>query len=79
VELYSYPNTLIGKGKEAMRNTYTKMFEETPNLHCELKGRIVQGNVVIDKERVRFGDKFIEATAIYHIENGKIQKVYFIQ
>lgn len=79
VELYSYPNTLIGKGKEAMRNTYTKMFEETPNLHCELKGRIVQGNVVIDKERVQFGNKFIEATAIYHIENGKIQKVYFIQ
>ncbi|MDP5091701.1 MAG: amidohydrolase family protein [Polaribacter sp.] len=79
VELYNYPNTLIGKGKEAMRNTYTKMFEETPNLHCELKGRIVQGNVVIDKERVQFGNKFIEATAIYHIENGKIQKVYFIQ
>lgn len=79
VELYTYPNTLIGKGKEAMRNIYTKMFEETINLHCELKGRIVQGNVVIDKERVQFGNKFIEATAIYHIENGKIQKVYFIQ
>ena len=55
------------------------MFEETPNLHCELKGRIVQGNVVIDKEHVSFGDTFLDATAIYHIENEKIQKVYFVK
>ena len=62
-----------------MRKMYAEMFEKTPNLHCEIKGRIVQGNVVIDKEHVRFGDKFLEATAIYHIENGKIKKVYFIE
>lgn len=79
VELYNYPNTLLGKGKEVMRKNYAEMFKNTPNLHCELKGRIVQGNVVIDKEHVQFGDKFIEATAIYHIENGKIQEVYFVK
>ena len=55
------------------------MFDKTPNLHCELKERIVQGNVVIDKERVQFGNQIIEAVAIYHIENNKIKKVYFIQ
>lgn len=79
VELYNYPNTLIGKGKENMRKNYTQMFENTPNLHCELKGRIVQGNIVMDKEHVRFDDKFLDATVIYHIENGKIQKVYFVK
>jgi len=79
VELYNYPNTLLGKGKETMRKNYAQMFENTPNLHCELKGRIVQGSVVIDKEYVQFGDKFLDATAIYHIENGKIQKVYFVK
>lgn len=79
VEIYSHPNTLISKGKEAMRNTYKTMFERTPNLHCELENRIVQGNVVIDKERVQFGRSIVEAIAIYHIENGKIKKVYFIQ
>ena len=55
------------------------MFANPPNLHCELVGRIAQGNVVIDKEQVQFGDKIIEAVAIYHITNGKISKVYFIQ
>ena len=79
VEIYTYPDKLLSKGKEGMRKTYSKMFDNTPNLHCELVGRIVQGNVVIDKERVQFGDKIIHAVAIYHIENNKISKVYFIR
>ncbi|GAG81672.1 unnamed protein product, partial [marine sediment metagenome] len=79
VEVYNYPDKLMSKGKETMRKNYSKMFENTPNLHCELVGRIVQGNIVIDKERVQFGEITIEATAIYHIENKKISKVYFIQ
>ena len=79
VEVYQYPNTLQFKGKETMRNSYSQMFESVPNLHCELVDRIVQGNIVIDKERVQFGDKIVEAVAIYHFENNKIKKVYFIQ
>ena len=79
VEIYSYPNTLDYKGKELMRKGYTNLFKNTPNLHCELKSRIVQGNVVIDKERIQFGDKIIEVIAIYHIENNKIAKVYFVR
>ena len=79
IEVYSYPDLLQFKGKETMRAGYSKMFENTPNLHCELVDRIVQSNIVIDKERVLFGDKIIEAVAIYHIENNKIKKVYFVQ
>jgi imidazolonepropionase-like amidohydrolase len=79
VEVYNYPDKLQFKGKETMRKGYSEMFEKTPNLHCELVGRIVQGNIVIDKERVQFGDKILEAVAMYHIENGKIKKVYFIR
>lgn len=79
VEVYQYPNTIQFKGKETMRETYSQMFKNTPNLHCELVGRIVQGNIVIDKEHVRFGDQIIEAVAIYHIDKGKIKKVYFMQ
>ncbi|MGL4629686.1 MAG: amidohydrolase family protein [Leadbetterella sp.] len=79
VEIYTFPNTLKSKGKEEMRKIYSKMFTNTPNLHCELLGRIVQGNIVIDKERVQFSDKKIEAVAIYHIEGNKIKKVYFVR
>ncbi len=78
VEVYTYPDTLRYKGKETMRKRYSKMFEVAVGLHCELKERIVQGNIVIDKERVTFKDKVVETVAIYHIENNKISKVYFI-
>ena len=78
VEIYQYPDKLLYKGKDIMRDGYAKMFENTPNLHCELLGRMVQGNIVIDQERVKFGNNIVEAVAIYHVENGKINKVYFI-
>ncbi|MBB4805854.1 imidazolonepropionase-like amidohydrolase [Chryseobacterium defluvii] len=81
VELYSFPNKLLSKGKESMRKDYSSMFHRLPNLHCELKGRIINGNFVIDKESVSGMNptKKVEATAIYEIKNNKISKVYFIQ
>ncbi|RYY65837.1 MAG: amidohydrolase, partial [Chitinophagaceae bacterium] len=79
VELYDYKTgKLLGKGKEGMRKDYA-FFKQVPELHCEIKARIVQGNIVIDKESVTgFGARAVEATAIYHIEGNKIKKVYFI-
>jgi imidazolonepropionase-like amidohydrolase len=79
-ELYMFPNQLISKGKEAMRKDYSSMFKDLPELHCEIKNRIVNGNFVIDQESVsgmRKGQK-VEATAIYEIKDGKIIKVYFL-
>lgn len=78
IEIYMFPDKLQAKGKEAMRQGYESMFQNTPNLHCELVNRMVKGNTVIDYERVQFGNETVEAIAIYHIENGKIKKVYFI-
>lgn len=79
VEVYMFPEKLLYKGKETMRQQYANMFQQVTNLHCELKSRMIQDNIVIDKERVRFGEQIVEAIAIYHIKNEKIQKVYFIQ
>lgn len=78
VEIYNFPNELSIKGKEDMRKVYNNMFDKTPNLHCTLVSRMVQGNKVIDQESVQFGERIVKAIAIYHIENKKIKKVYFI-
>ena len=78
VEIYDFPNSLSVKGKTEMQKQYT-FLSKVPNLHCEIKQRIIQGNTIIDKESVTgFGNKPIEATAIYVIENNKIKKVYFV-
>lgn len=80
VEIYTFPDKLMSKGKDAMRNGYAEMFKNVTELHCELTKRIVQGNTVIDHESViGFGPKPLKAIAIYKIEKGKIAKVYFIQ
>lgn len=80
IEIYTFPNTLVSKGKEGMRKTYEKLFKNAPDLHCEIKQRIINLNSVIDKESVsgmRPGQK-VEATAIYEIKDHKISKVYFL-
>jgi imidazolonepropionase-like amidohydrolase len=80
VEIYMFPEKLIGKGKEGMRADYGGFFKQAPQLHCKLVNRMVQGNTVIDQEYVTGvpGVTAIEAIAIYKIENDKIAKVYFI-
>lgn len=78
VELYDFPASLVTKGKDEMRKQYS-FFKNVPNLHCEIKQRIIQGNTIIDKESVTgFGNNIVEATAIYQVENNKIKRVYFI-
>ncbi|MEO1711877.1 MAG: amidohydrolase family protein [Bacteroidota bacterium] len=81
VEIYSFPDILLTKGKENMRPNYASMFESIGDLHCELKSRLVQGNTVIDQEFITGlpNNGTAEAIAIYKIEKGKIAKVYFIQ
>lgn len=79
IELYNFPGKLLAKGKEQMRKMYDWM-KQVPALHCEITNRIIQGNTIIDNEKVTgFGDKPLEAVAIYNIENGKIRRVYFIE
>lgn len=79
IELYNFPGELIAKGKDQMRTNYQRMFENTPNLFCELKNRMVLGNKVIDQEYVRFNESYLEAIAIYEVVNGKIGKVTFVR
>ena len=80
VELYQFPDKLIGKGKNELYDTYKEMFTKLKNLHCQVTSRMIEGNKIIDHESITgFGPKPITAIAIYTFEKGKIQKVHFIQ
>ena len=80
VKIYMYPDQLRSQGIESMRQSYGKMFANTPDLHCELANRVVMGNTVLDHERVviRKGQPVVEAIAVYKISDGKIAEVRFI-
>ncbi|MEO2051203.1 MAG: nuclear transport factor 2 family protein [Allomuricauda sp.] len=79
IQLFNFPNQLIAQGKGPMEAQYKGFFDSTPDLHCEIKNRIVIGNKVIDEEYVTVNGSKISAVAIYEVENGKIVKVTFLR
>lgn len=81
IELHAYANDQKRQGKAAMRENYKKLFESSPELHCQLVNRIVEGNTVIDQEHVTglFGKPgTLKAIAIYTVRDGKIVRVTFL-
>ncbi|WP_420602180.1 nuclear transport factor 2 family protein [Flagellimonas sp.] len=79
VKLYNFPNELSIQGQHKMKERYSSFFEKTPDLHCEIKNRIVIGNKVIDEEFITANGASFSAVAIYEVENGKITKVTFLK
>lgn len=79
VEVYNFPNELLYKGKQKMEEGYTSFFDSSPDLHCEIKKRIIIGNKVIDEEYITANGTSFSAVAIYEVKNGKIVKVTFVQ
>jgi imidazolonepropionase-like amidohydrolase len=79
IEIFNFPNESTLTGKEQLRSRYMTMFGGDSRLYCEIKNRIVIGNKVIDKEYVRFDDRYSDVIAIYEIEDGKIAKVTFVR
>ncbi|MCW5517037.1 nuclear transport factor 2 family protein [Muriicola sp. Z0-33] len=79
VQLLNFPNELISEGKDKMYESYKSFFESTPDLNCEIKNRIIIGNMVIDEEFITMNNTNFSAVAIYEVENGKIAKVTFLR
>lgn len=81
VKVYAFPDQLLYEGKVKMREEYTQMFNQLPDLNCKLVNRIVLNNKVIDHEEVVFmkSEPKLYAIAVYTILDGKISEVRFMQ
>jgi imidazolonepropionase-like amidohydrolase len=81
VEVYEFPDKLLYKGIEKMRETYQPFFKSSPELHCKLVNRIVNGNYVIDQELITGNPRKpeINATAMYEVDGGLIKKIWFLK
>jgi hypothetical protein len=80
-ELYEHPAKLLAKGTAALRERFSVRFQE-PDLHATLLTRIVQGNIVIDHEKVTRtfpeGPGSIELIMIYEVMSGRITRAWTI-
>ncbi|MCB0375026.1 MAG: nuclear transport factor 2 family protein, partial [Sinomicrobium sp.] len=79
VKVYNFPDALLYEGKEQLKKYYEALFRTAPDLHCELKNRIVTGNTIIAEEWRTTNGRTVHTVAVYEITNGKIAKVTFIQ
>lgn len=73
--MYVYPATLVAQGHAAIRERMQQRFAE-PDLHAELRRRVVLGEVVIDDEIVTRnfpeGRGSMSMTMIYRVADGHI-------
>ncbi len=73
-------NQKIFSGMGEFRKTYSKRFSENPNLHCELKSRVVLSQSILDEEWVTGVEGAAQPShlvAIYKFNQEKIAKVFF--
>jgi hypothetical protein len=80
VKVYLFPNTVLYDGLEEMGSQYGRMFARTPELHALLLQRIVNGNTIIDHQKITINpaEDPLEVTIVYKIKENKISEVYFI-
>lgn len=52
IEIHTTLSIIKSIFKDAMHKDYSQMFIGLTGLHCEIKERIIQGNIIIDKESV---------------------------
>ena len=79
IEIFELQGNRMMAGKEEMRARYAGLFKNTPNLYCDIENRIINGNTIIYKEKVRMGDRIMHVVAIYEVEDGKIRRVTFVE
>lgn len=67
-------------GKIELKQTFEKLFLNSPNLDLKIKTRIVSGNYITDLEVVQGAQTYLngaEVIAINYVENGLIRKIWF--
>lgn len=75
IKAYDFPNKIYVQGRKQLYSTFSDFFTQTPDLHCEIKSRIILGSVVIDEEYLTVNGQYFNAIAIYEIENGVISRM----
>lgn len=77
VAIYTYPDTLIGKGRDHLRAVLQSTFKDSSPV--TVTTQIAQGDYVISQERVRYGGTAKQYVSIYEVRDGLIRSVKFIR
>jgi hypothetical protein len=80
-KMFEHPSKLLASGSAQLRERFTARFQE-PDLHAQLRQRIVMGSTVVDHEEVTRnfpeGKGTLELIMIYEVRQGRIAKAWSI-
>jgi hypothetical protein len=71
---------VLARGHEDLRSHFSRVFDESPRLHCELVHRARVGDYVVDEERItgRLGHDQ-HGVVVSHVSDGLIDHQRFIR
>ncbi len=78
VEVFTYPDKSLGKGKEHLRSIFEPMFEQG-SVQVVIHHQIAKDGYVVNHETVNDGDTATEYVSIYEVRGGLIQSVRFVR
>lgn len=78
IEVFTYPNKSLGKGKEHLRSIFEPMFKEG-GVHVEIHHQIVNDSYVVNHETVIYGDTATDYISIYEVRDSLILTVRFVR
>jgi hypothetical protein len=80
IRYFNQPDTLMYSGIAQLKESFTAFFSANPDVHVEVKNRLIQGNFVILHELVSgiSGVNDMSVAAIYEVKDGKIVNLWFI-
>ena len=78
VEVFTYPDKSLGKGKKHLRSIFEPMFEGG-TVQVAIHHQIAKDSYVVNHETVSDGDTTTEYVSIYEVRGGLIQSVRFVR
>ena len=78
IEIYTYPDTLLGKGKDHLQSIFEPLLSEK-SVHVEILYQLAKDSYVINHESVSYGNSKVEYVSIYEVSDGLIQSVRFVR
>jgi hypothetical protein len=78
VEVFTYPNTSLAKGKDHLQSIFEPMFKEGA-VHVTIHTQLENDSYVINHETVEYLGKKTKYISIYKVTNNLISEVRFVR
>lgn len=78
-EVRAADGRLLMRGRDEIRDRYTQLFAEHPDVSAEVPNRIRAGDWIIDEEQVQRGHEQFHVAVGYEIRDGLIRSVVMMR